>query len=111
MIDGREETRNIAQSGDAIVTGGAGERYVIKAEKFGALYASDPCDASQYVSKNVVRALELAEKTELLAPWGQLQRADAGSFVVQPLANPTDVYLIAREAFLATYAPIEEASN
>jgi hypothetical protein len=109
LIGGAEETRNKAKPGDAIVTGEAGERYVIDRKRFDELYRPDPRDGSRYVSTNVVRAIWLAEATELLAPWGEMQRVEAGGFVVQPLDRPDDVYLIEGQAFAAAYSPAESA--
>jgi len=109
VIRGVEETRNLAKPGDAIVTGAAGERYVIDARRFAQLYRRDPSDGSRYVSTSVVRALRLTEATELLAPWGEAQRVEAGGFAVQPLDRPDDVYLIDGRAFADAYAPFERA--
>lgn len=104
IIDGMEETRNIADIGDYIITGPKGERYVLKAEKFGGLYEEDPADASRYISRNVIRALRLDEDVELTAPWGEKQRALRGSYVAQRVSSPSDIYLIEEGAFKATYA-------
>jgi len=104
-VDGLEETRSVAEPGDRIVTGARGERYVIKAQKFDALYEEDAADPSRYRSKTLVRALPLKEDTELRAPWDEWQRAKKGGFVVQRIGAPDDVYLIAESVFKATYAP------
>lgn len=105
VINGKEETRNQAQPGDRIITGVKGERYVIKEAKFGGLYEEDPADSSRYISKNVIRAMQLGENTELTAPWGEKQRAAKGGYVAQRVDNPSDIYLIEEGAFKATYAP------
>lgn len=104
-LDGATETRNTARAGDRIVTGTKGERYVIKADRFGQLYEEDPHDASRYLSRNRVRALQLQEAAEIVAPWGETQRVPAGGYVVQTLDNPQDVYLVSAEVFERTYAP------
>jgi hypothetical protein len=106
-IGGIEETKNIAQPGDAIVTGPAGERYVVAGRKFSQLYEETPADPTRYVSKNVVRAIQLARDTEIVAPWGEKQRVKAKGYVVQSVAQPSDVYLIEEGAFAATYSPFE----
>lgn len=104
-IDGATETRNVARPGDRIVTGTQGERYVIRADRFDQLYEEDPHDASRYISLNRVRALQVPEAVEIMAPWGELQRTPAGGYVVQALSSPQDVYLIEHKAFMQTYAP------
>lgn len=103
-INGKEETRNVANDGDHIITGVKGERYVIKAAKFPNLYEQDPENPDRYRSKNVVRAIELTEPVEIKAPWGEMQRADAGGRICQAVANASDVYLIEKDAFEKTYA-------
>ena len=105
-IAGAEETKNIAKPGDAIVTGPGGERYVIAGEKFADLYDDDPADPTRFVSKNRVRAIELVQNTEMVAPWGETQRAKSGGYVVQSAASPGDVYLVEGAAFQETYAPV-----
>ena len=107
-INGNEETRNTAEAGDKIITGARGERYVLKQAKFGGLYEEDPYDASTYISTNVIRAMQLAEPTELTAPWGERQRAGKGSFVAQRVDDVADVYLIEKGAFEMTYALVME---
>ncbi len=105
VINGKEETRNTAQAGDRIITGVKGEQYVIKEAKFGGLYEEDPTDSSRFISKNVIRAMPLAENTELTAPWGEKQRAAKGGYVAQRVDNPSDIYLIEEDSFKATYVP------
>jgi hypothetical protein len=103
-IQGREETRNRAAPGDRIITGALGERYVIKREEFDRLYERDPSEPSRFISKSVIRALPLQENTEIVAPWGERQRALKGGFVAQRVGSPADVYLIDEQAFKAGYA-------
>jgi len=105
-LKGIEETRNVARIGDRIVTGLAGERYVIKARDFDKLYelAGRP---ALYRSKSRVRALKLLENTEIVAPWGEKQRALKGGVVVQRVGRPADVYLIEKRAFAKSYVAIE----
>lgn len=106
-IKGKEETRQTAKIGDYIITGEVGEQYIIPAAKFPNLYVKDPSDPTRYISKNVVRAIELTEDTELLAPWGEKQRTPAGGVVVKSEVNG-DVYLIEEGAFAVSYAIVIE---
>lgn len=103
MINGQEETRNLARAGDVIVTGVKGERYVMKPAHFRALYEEEK--PGRWRAKTKVRALTLVENTELLAPWGERQRTRKGGVVVQRVGKPRDVYLIEAKAFAETYAP------
>ena len=110
-INGVEETRNVARPGDLIVTGTRGERYVITPRHFRALYEDDPDRRGRYRAKTKVRALRLPENTELLAPWGEKQRARKDGVVVQRIGRPRDIYLIDAQAFRDTYAPVEPAKT
>lgn len=103
VINGKEETRNTAKTGDYIITGPNGEDYVIKAAGFPGLYEEDAGNPSRYVSKHLIRALVLTEDTELTAPWGEKQRAEKGGVVASPVDNPKDIYLIGKGAFEAMY--------
>ena len=89
------------------MTGPSGERYVIAGKKFADLYEEDPGDPTRLVSKNVVRAIQLAQDTEIVAPWGEKQRVKAKGYAVQSVARPTDVYLIDGAAFAGAYSRVE----
>ncbi len=110
IINGKEETRNTANPGDYIVTGSQGEQYVIKAAKFPLLYQEDPTDSTRYLSKETIKALVLTEPTEITAPWGEKQRAEAGGVVAQRLGDPHNIYLIDKSAFEATYTKVAESA-
>jgi len=103
-VGAREETRNTARPGDVIVTGINGERYVIAAARFPDLYEPDPHNPKVFRSKSVVRAIKLAEPLEIMAPWGERQRVDAGGRICQVVGKPSDVYLIEQDSFERTYA-------
>jgi len=104
-INGIEETQNVARLGDHIITGGSGERYVMRPAEFKRLYELDGGRPARYRSKSRVRALRLTENVEIVAPWGEKQRALKGGVVVQRVGRPQDVYLIEKRAFRETYAP------
>ena len=104
-LNGAEETRNIARPGDYIITGPHGERYVIGAAKFKSLYQLEEGRPARYRAKGRVRALRLEEDTELVAPWGEKQRAAKGGVVVQRVGKPAEIYLIDGRVFDETYAP------
>ncbi len=101
-INGTKETSNTAKPGDKIVTGPFGERYIIGASKFRQLYARDRAH-DRYVSKARVQALKLKQNIEMVAPWGEKQRALKGGYVVRRVGKARDVYLIEEAAFKKTY--------
>lgn len=103
VINGRLETKNTAQTGDRIITGVKGERYILNAENFAATYEEDLADPSRYLSKNFIYALQPEDNIELIAPWGERQRTVRGGYVAQRLGNLNDIYLIEEDAFHRTY--------
>jgi hypothetical protein len=100
VIAGKPETRNVAKPGDYIVTGVAGERYVIAGNRFDRLYEPDPTRPGEFRSKGTVLAVLLTEPVTFKAPWGEQQRIDAGGVLVK---NGDDIYGIAENVFAETY--------
>lgn len=113
--DGKE-TEAMAEPGDAIVSNVSPDRqilrdaeghantYVIRREKFPELYEPDgtTCDLGDiFRSKVTVKALYLPGGFELMAPWGQMQRADDG-YLIQ---NGNEVYGNNKVTFDLTYEP------
>jgi hypothetical protein len=112
-----KETTNIARPGDFIVTNLSPQRqplvdreghmnvYVIAAERFAGLYESTSETSEHgaiYRAKGVVFALPLPGGLDILAPWGERQRADDGYL----LLNGDEVYASSRDAFDATYEAV-----
>mgnify|MGYP001819002979 CR=1 FL=1 len=113
LVDGTE-TRNVARVGDWIVTNmdanqmvlrdgdGQVNSYVIRRDRFGELY--EPTGARNefgdvYRAKGVVEAVAFAGGFDIVAPWGERQRAEAGYIV----RKGGDVYGVHWRAFEATY--------
>ncbi len=109
-----EETRNVARTGDMIVTSldaagaplvdGAGNKnvYVIKKPRFAELYEAlgqDGPDGPIHCAVGSVRCIELKQGFAIVAPWGERQTADSGYLV----ANGGDVYGNNAETFEKTY--------
>jgi hypothetical protein len=109
-----KETRNTAMPGDFIVTSltrrktvlcdkaGNIDTYVIKPKTFAKLYTRVPGRnkfGRFFKSKSVVFSIYLAGGFNILAPWGQRQRASEGYLVL----NGKDVYGNNAETFEATY--------
>lgn len=76
--------------------------YVIRADRFPALYAPDEGSTEQgdiYRAVSEVEAIHFPGGFEIMAPWGEFQRAPNGYL----LSNGTDVYGNAEETFQLTY--------
>ena len=109
-----KETEAIAEPGDAIVCNMSPSReilrdaeghpntYVILREKFPELYEPEGTTSEQgdiYRSKAAVHALYFAGGFELMAPWGEVQRANSGYLI----HNGSELYGNNKETFEATY--------
>jgi hypothetical protein len=109
-----KESKNVAQPDDWIVTNLASDQsvlrdadghtntYVVRADRFVDLY--EPTTAVNnygtiYRSKGRVEALHLEGGFEIMAPWGEMQRAPNGYL----LLNGAEVYGNNAETFEATY--------
>lgn len=109
-----KETEIDVEPGDLIVTSmdenrevmrdanGKPNTYAVKPDKFASLYerttgATDFGDI--YRPLGVVEALYLSGGFEIMAPWGELQRAEAGYIV----KNGDEVYGNNKETFEQTY--------
>lgn len=115
-----EETSNTAEPGDLLVTtldaGGLPARdrdghsntYVIGAERFRALYrgtgepAPEPGYGALFEARGEVEAFAAPGGFEIMAPWGEMERGEAGYIVL----NGEDVYGVAGEVFDRTYVKI-----
>lgn len=109
-----KETTALAQPGDMIVAnltperkvmrdaGGHANIYVIIASKFPELYEHD-MGATEYGTvyraRGVVDAIFMNGGFEILAPWGEIQRAEAGYIV----KNGDEVYGNHKDTFEKTY--------
>jgi hypothetical protein len=109
-----KETQAVAEVGDLIVTtladdglalrdaAGGINCYVIKQAKFAQLYASTGRHSAfgeVYAATGQVEALFLPGGFEIVAPWGEVQRGDAGYLIL----NGADVYGNHRDVFEAAY--------
>lgn len=115
LADGAVETVNTAEEGDVVVTNPGGEKYVLKPEKFAGRYEVTE-EEGVFRAKGEVHAFEntTGEAVAVLAPWGEEQYGDPDCMLATVFdpENPdeigTDRYIIARDEFLATYAPAVE---
>ena len=109
--DGQQyvETENIAEMGDAIITGPEGEHYSIAAADFAALY--EPLRGEDgavvpgaYLPKNQIKAMPNPTGREIVidAPWGGQQHGEADCWLVESQVNGSR-YIIEAAAFAQTY--------
>lgn len=101
--DGKQETTNVANIGDVILSGIVGEQYVIPKRKFFQLY--DLTKNGRTVIPNqtprTVAEVSLPHDTiTFLAPWGTPMILEDKDFLVK---DGVDYYRIARQEFLETY--------
>lgn len=109
-----DETTNTALPGDWIVTNmspdkevlkdddGQTNTYVIEAETFETLYAPVAVESEHgkiFKARSTVDAIFLSGGFEILAPWGETQKADKGYLIM----NGKDIYGNNAETFEATY--------
>ncbi len=100
VINGEVETSNNANEGDMIITGLAGEEYIIPGNKFHKLY--EIVEGTTYKTKpDSVQAVEVSETFSFLAPWGSEMICNVGDYIVY--RSEQDVYRIERTEFLKTY--------
>lgn len=115
LADGTEETVNVAEPGDVIVTNPSGEKYVLKPDNFAKRYKATDEDGV-FRAKGMARAVQNPTGTEIeiMAPWGELQNGGLDCMIAtvfdpeQPDVIGLDRYLIGDDEFKTTYAPAEE---
>lgn len=106
VVDGTQETRNVASAGDYVVRNPGGEEYIVEKAKFEGRYALIAGSEDTYRPTGApVRAVPLAENVRFLAPWGEEQFIKAGGFL---LDNAGDIYGIQKLEFFGTYAASTE---
>ena len=111
------ESRDVAHAGDYVVTNlgngriplrdrdGHVNTYVVRSTRFPELYEraeGTMPHGDVYRARGMVEALYLPGGFEILAPWGETQRATAGYLIL----NGDEIYGNAKETFEATYAPM-----
>jgi hypothetical protein len=95
------ETRNTATAGDVVMSGPSGERYVVKATKFGGLYDGEVGDTViPNQSPRMVKQYD-GESVVFVAPWGERMLLQHGDYVVSD--GPDAFYRIAEREFGETY--------
>lgn len=102
VVDGTQETRNVANAGDYVVCNPGGEEYIVEKVKFEERYERVAGTEGAYRSSGApVRAVPLAGNVRFVTPWGEEQFINAGGFL---LNNADDIYGIQKQEFFDTYA-------
>lgn len=102
IVDGFVVTENVAQKGAWKITSSLGDQYFLSDRQFRKFYNEVADENGIYQSKFIpVKFATLTKDVCLLAPWGGLQYAPAGSKLVQKDAN--DIYVVHASNFSATY--------
>lgn len=112
LADGTEETVNVAEAGDVVVTNPSGEKYVLKPDNFAKRYEATEEDGV-FRAKGMARAVDnpTGSEIEIMAPWGEKQFGGMDCLIAtvfdpeQPDVIGADRYIIGRQEFEATYAP------
>jgi len=109
IINGKKETTNIAKVGDVLITGSAGEQYLLSNSKLKDRYkfleiepkgvaeiweATGKCYAVKYVGLDTF---------VFEAPWGEEMLCEPGDYICSTKLDGTDVYRIEKEVFKKTY--------
>ena len=110
LADGTQETSNIAEPGDVIVTGVGGERWVVKPETFQTRYVLKRSGKAIYIARGQIVAFQnpFGRRICMMAPWGEIQYGSEDCMIAdvfdpatqQPAGEP---YLIGAEEFAKTY--------
>lgn len=105
--DGKE-TENTAVPGDIIMSGPSGEKYVVKATKFGKLYTPQ-ADGTVIPEQSPRQVARYTGKDDITftAPWGEQMILKPGDYVVQ---DGEGYYRVAKKEYDVTYNSPEEAS-
>jgi hypothetical protein len=113
LSDGTKETTNRAQPGDFIVTGPAGERYVVERETFLARYAPKPGTSMTYIALGFVVAVPnpYSRPIAINASWGEVQYGAADCMIADIFDAASgrragQPYVIGLAEFGRTYAAI-----
>jgi hypothetical protein len=109
VIDGEQETVNTAHTGDFVVRGAKGERYIIKPKALAERYGpplTGPNDEGYrvYSAKGKLYAFRYeGEPFKFIAPWGEQMIANPGDYIGTNALGSGGYYRVEKNAFAATY--------
>lgn len=109
VVHGKVETRNTAKAGDVLVTGKAGEQYLLSETKLKERYElveNTKDGGSTWKAKGLVHAFQYKGRTFLfIAPWGENMVCVNGDYICSPDLKGNDIYRIEQSVFKNTYRP------
>lgn len=106
IINGKLETQNSAKDGDWVVTGPAGEEYIISGDKFSDRYRESD-KKGEFIPTGVCWAFEWKGKTlAFIAEWGERMICNRGDFLASISSEGTKPYRIERDVFHKTYKEV-----
>lgn len=113
IIDGVEETRNVAKSGDVIIWGASDEYYVQPRSQFEKRYEDSHHLSSEWLSfkaKGTCFAFKWRRRpVTFTAPWGEKMILNTGDYLCSTgktgknAKGELDLYRIERDTFRKTY--------
>ncbi len=112
MKNGLEETTNIVQEGDMVLTNPDGEQYIVKKETFEKKYEIDPENPKQFRPKGGAQEfITVTEDIEFTAPWGEKMTILAGGALNISGRDSGDIYGIQKDEFNSTYDRCDKDGN
>lgn len=123
LADGFIETKNTANSGDAIITNPSGEQYIINAEKFEKRYEQKVGEDGEpeegvFTAKGYCKAIDnpFGSSITMRASWGEMQNGAKDVIIADTYDKDTgkmdgEPYIIDRAKFIQTYKPINTIST
>jgi len=106
-IDNFIISMDVAKAGDWKVTSSPNNHYLMNTRKFHKIYEKDENNKGSYKTKTIPRhAVELTKDVRLRAPWGTLQYAKAGDWLIY--LNDDDIYAIPLKLFLQSYEILDQ---
>ncbi|MDO8507799.1 MAG: PGDYG domain-containing protein [bacterium] len=112
LADGTDETKNIANPGDMIITNPGGEKYIVKKETFEKRYELKEEGDNVYSAKGHCKAIDNPYGTPItmMASWGKMQNGKMDCKLADTYDPETgelggEPYIIGAEEFDQTYKP------
>ncbi len=105
---GTEETPNVAEEGDMVLTNPLGEQYIVPKNKFSQKY-EETNESGVYKAKGLIRAIRnpFSKPIKIQAEWGETQQGTEDCWVVDTSDENGVVegepYIIGAEEFASTY--------
>ena len=101
-INGKQETTNTAKHGDYILTGAAGEEYVLNVKQFTSRYKDNGDGTCTAVGECYAFPWE-GEPFSFIASWGEEMICNTGDMLCSPDSLLSEIYRIELNTFNKTY--------